>query len=72
MKWKTSKKSVVTITKKKKNKVTIKAKKAGKATITAIYKKKNYNCKINIKKKAEKAEQDNPVLNETDVSLYYL
>ena len=72
VKWKTSKKSVVTITKKKKNKVTIKAKKAGKATITAIYKKKNYNCKINIKKKAEKAEQDNPVLNATDVSLYYL
>ncbi|MDE7424672.1 MAG: Ig-like domain-containing protein [Lachnospiraceae bacterium] len=70
VKWKTSKKSVVTITKKKKNKVTISAKKAGKATITATYKKKTYKCRITVKTK--KAEQDNPVLNATDVSLYYL
>lgn len=72
VKWKTSKKSVVAITKKKKNKVTIKAKKAGKATITATYKKKTYKCRVTVKKKPKKAEKDNPVLNATDVSLYYL
>lgn len=72
VKWKTSKKSVVAITKKKKNKVTIKAKKAGRATITATYKKKTYKCRITVKKKPKKAVQDNPVLNATDVSLYYL
>ncbi len=31
-----------------------------------------YKCRITIKKKAEKTEQDNSVLNATDVSLYYL
>ena len=72
VKWKTSKKSIVAITSKKKNKVTIKAKKAGKATITTTYKKKIYKCRITVKKKAKKTEQDNPVLNATDVSLYYL
>lgn len=72
VKWKTSKKSIVTITRKKQNKVIIKAKKAGKATITATYKKKTYKCRITVKKKAKKTEQDNPVLNATDVSLYYL
>lgn len=72
VKWKTSKKSVVIITKKRKNKVTIQAKKAGKATITATYKKKTYKCRITVKKKANKTEQDNPMLNATDVSLYYL
>lgn len=72
VKWKTSKKSVVTITKKKINKVAIKAKKAGKATITATYKKKTYKCRITVKKRTKKVEQDNPRLNATDVSLYYL
>lgn len=72
VKWKTSKKSVVIITKKKKNKVIIKTKKAGKATITATYKKKTYKCRITVKKRKKKVEKDNPVLNATDVSLYYL
>lgn len=71
VKWKTSKKYVVTVTKKK-NKVIIKAKKAGKATITATYKKKTYKCRVTVKKNPKKAEQDNPALNATDVSLYYL
>ena len=53
VKWKTSKKSVVSISKKKKNKVWIKAKKAGTATITATYKKKTYKCRITVKEKKE-------------------
>ena len=72
VKWKTSKKSVVSIVKKKGNKATIKAKKAGKATITATYKKKTYKCRITVKKKPKTVQKDNPVLNATDVSLYYL
>lgn len=72
VKWKTSKKSVVAITKKRKNKVSIKAEKAGQATITATYKKKPYKCRITVKKKSQKTVQDNLVLNATDVSQYYL
>lgn len=72
VKWKTSKKSVVKITKQQKNKVTIKAIKAGKATITATYKKKTYKCRITVKEQPKETEQDNPVLNATDISLYYL
>lgn len=71
VKWKTSKKSVASIQKKKGNVVTIKAKKAGKTTITATYKKRKYQCKITVKKKKENMV-DNPVLNATDVSLYYV
>lgn len=69
VKWKSSKKSVVSIQKKKGNVVTIKAKKPGKATITATYKKKKYKCKITVKQKKEQVT-DNPVLNATDVTLY--
>lgn len=72
VKWKTSKKSVVTITKKKGNTVTLKAKKKGTATITATYKKKTYKCKIKVKAKKKVQETDKPVLNATDVTLYYL
>lgn len=72
VKWKTSKKSVVSIVKKKGNKATIKAKKVGKATITATYKKKTYKCRITVKKKPKTVQKDNTVLNATDVSLYYL
>lgn len=71
VKWKTSKKSVAAITKKK-NKVSIKAKRTGKATITAVYKSKKYKCRITVKKKPETTVKDNLVLNATDVSLYYL
>ncbi len=67
VKWKTSKKSVVSIKKKKGNMVILQAKKTGKATIIATYKKKKYKCKINIKKKNM---VDNPMLNATDVTLY--
>lgn len=69
VKWKSSKKSVVSIQKKKGNVVTVKAKKPGKATITATYKKKKYKCKITVKQKKEQVA-DNPVLNATDVTLY--
>lgn len=72
VKWKTSKKSVVTIIRKKKNKVIFKAKKVGKATITATYKKKVYKCRVTVNKFPKKVKQDNPMLNSTDVSLYYL
>lgn len=70
VKWKTSKKSVVTIAKKKGNTVTLKAKKKGTAVITAKYKKKTYQCKITVKDK--KPTVDNPVLNSRDVTLYHL
>lgn len=70
VKWKTSKKSVVAIAKKKGNIVTLKAKKKGTAVITAKYKKKTYKCKITVKDK--KPTVDNPVLNSTDVTLYHL
>lgn len=71
--WKTSKKSVVSIARKKRNIATIKARKKGTAVITAIYKKKKYRCKITVKaKKAEKPAADNPALNSRDVTLYYL
>ena len=73
VKWKTSKKSVVSISKNKRNKVWIKAKKAGKATVTATYKKKTYKCRITVKKKKEKQpEADNPVMNVKDITLHYV
>ncbi len=73
VKWKTSKKSVVSISKKKKNKVWIKAKKAGKATITATYKRKTYKCRITVKRKKEKQPKvDNPVMNAKDITLHYV
>ena len=67
VKWKTSKKSVVSISKKKGKIVTLKAKKPGKATIIANYKGRKYKCKVTVKKKVV---SDNPVLNATDVTLY--
>lgn len=48
IKWKTSKKTVVSIAKKKGNAVTIKAKKKGSAVIMATYQKKQYKCKITV------------------------
>lgn len=73
VKWKTSKKSVVSISKRKKNKVWIKAKKEGKATITATYKKKTYKCRITVKKKKEKQQEaDNPAMNADNITLYYV
>lgn len=49
VKWKTSKKAVVAITKKKGNTVTVKGKKKGSAVITAKFGKKNYKCKVKVK-----------------------
>lgn len=73
VKWKTSKKSVVSIAKKKGNTVTLKAKKKGTAVVTATYKKKKYKCKITVRAKKKKTETvDNPALNSSDVTLYYL
>ena len=73
VKWKTSKKSVVSISGKKRNIVTLKAKKKGTAVITSIYRKKKYRCKITVRaKKAEKPVADNPALNNSDVTLYYI
>ena len=50
--WRSSKKSVASVSKGK-----IKAKKAGKAVITAKYKGRKYRCKVTVKKKAAKPEQ---------------
>jgi hypothetical protein len=72
VKWKTSKKSVVSIVKKKGNTVTLKAKKKGTATITATYKKKKYKCKITVKQKAKEKKTENPSLNATEISLYHI
>lgn len=72
VKWKTSKKSVVSIAKKKGNTVTLKAKKKGTAVVTATYKKKKYRCKVTVKVKKRQPVADNPVLNSRDVTLYYL
>lgn len=73
VKWKTSKKSVVSITKKKGNTVTLKAKKKGTAVVTATYNKKKYKCRITVKaKKKPEPVADDPVLNSRDVALYYL
>ena len=73
VKWKTSKKSVVSIAKKKGNTVTLKAKKKGMAVVTAAYQKKSYKCKITVKeKKKAKETADSPALNSRDVTLYYL
>ena len=67
VKWKTSKKSVVSISKKKGKSIILKAKKVGMTTITATYKGKKYKCKVTVKKKVV---PDNPMLNATDVTLY--
>ncbi len=73
VKWKTSKKSVVSIVKIKGNDITLKAGKKGTAVVTAAYKKMRYKCKITVQeKKKGKPVADNPVLSSTDVTLYYL
>ena len=51
IKWRSSKKSVATVSKKG----VVKAKKPGKATITATYKKKKYKCTIRVVKSTLKA-----------------
>ena len=63
IKWKTSNKRIVTISKKYGRKITVKAKKAGKVKITATYKKKKYSCVIIVRK-------DEPLLNSTEVSIH--
>jgi len=73
VKWKTSKKTVVSIAKKKGNTVTLKAKKRGTALVTATYKKKKYKCRITVRAKEKKQTvADSPTLNSSDVALYYL
>ena len=73
VKWKTSKKSVVSIAKQKGNTVTLKAKKKGTVVVTATYKKKKYKCRITARtNKNDKLAVDNPKLNSSDVTLYYL
>ncbi len=73
VKWKTDKKSVVSIAKKKGNTVILKARKKGTAVVTATYKKKKYKCRITVRNKVkEKTAADNPRLNSSDVALYYL
>lgn len=74
VKWKTSKKTVVSIAKKKGNTVTLKAKNKGTALVTATYKKKKYKCRITVRAEEKKQEQaaDNPALSSSDVALYYL
>ena len=73
VKWKTGKKSVVSIVKKKGNTVTLKAKKKGTAVVTATYKKKKHQCRVTVRAKKKKTETaDNPTLNSSNVTLYYL
>ena len=73
VKWKTSKKSVVSIVTKKGNTVILKAKKKGTAVVTATYKKKKYKCRVTDKeKKKTEPAADHPALNSSDVTLYYL
>jgi len=71
VKWKTSKKTVLSIAEKKRNAVTLKAKKKGTAVVTAVYKKKQYKCRITVKEKKSPAV-DNPTLSSKNVALYYL
>lgn len=73
VKWKTSNKRVVSIAKRKGNTVTFKTVKKGKAVVTATYKKKKYRCRVTVKAgKKKKPAADRPVLNSSDVTLYYL
>ena len=73
VKWKTSRKTVVSIAKKKGNTVTLKARKKGTALVTATYKKKKYKCRITVREKKKKqTAADRPALNRSDVALYYL
>lgn len=73
VKWKTSNKRVVSIAKRKGNTVTFKTVKKGTAVVTAAYKKKKYQCRVTVKAgKKKKPAADHPVLNSSDVTLYYL
>jgi len=73
VKWKTSKKSVVSIAKRKGNTVTFKTVKKGTAVITATYKGKKDKCSITVRAgKAKKLAADNHKLSSRDVALYYL
>lgn len=73
VKWKTSNKRVVSIAKRKGNTVTFKTVKKGMAVVTATYKKKKYQCQVTVKAgKKKKPAADHPVLNSSDVTLYYL
>lgn len=73
IKWKSSKKKVVTVTKTGK----LKARKAGKATITAKVGKKKLKCKVTVKKKRKKSTKKKKSnssskamrLNKTSVTL---
>ena len=51
VKWKTSKKSVVSIAKKKGNTVTLKSKKKGTTVVTATYKKRNTNAGLQLRQR---------------------
>ena len=73
VKWKTSNKRVISIAKRKGNTVTFKAKRKGTAVVTATHKKKKYQCRVTVKaEKKKKPAADHPVLNSSDVTLYYL
>ena len=52
--WKSSKKKVATVSKKGK----VKAKKPGKTTITAKVGKKKYKCKVMLKEKEQKIDEE--------------
>ena len=73
VKWRTSNKWVVSIAKRKGNTVTFKTVKKGTAVVTATYKKKKYQCCVTVKAgKKKKPAADHPVLNSSDLTLYYL
>ena len=67
LKWKSSKKSVASVTKLSSNKALIKAKNPGQTMVTATYKGKKYKCLIKVNKKTV---PDEPKLNATEVEIH--
>ena len=65
IKWKSSKKKVVTVTKTGK----LKARKAGKATITAKVGKKKLKCKVTVKKRKKKSNSSKKTVRLSKSSL---
>lgn len=83
VKWRVSDKSVTVIKGKKNYSITLRARKAGKVKVTATYRGKKYNCKVTVKDKDDKGQnevRDEEVgetsgdihLNASEATIYYL
>lgn len=66
IKWKSSKKSVVSVT----SNGLVRAKKAGKATVTATYKKKQYKCAVTVKS-SSKTSKSNTSGSKKTATVYW-